>query len=150
MKIAIGSDHAAMEMKRAVAEFLRGHDIAFKDFGAFIKEDGIDYPDFGKDVSKSVASGEYEYGILMCGTGIGMSIVANKVKGIRAAHCTDIYSAKASREHNDANILTLGERITGIEAALKIVEVFINTKFEGGRHSRRIAKIKALEDEYFK
>lgn len=150
MNIAIGSDHAAILMKLAVADYLSQHNIVYKDFGAFKKEDDIDYPDFGRDVSKAVASGEYEYGILMCGTGIGMSIVANKVKGIRAAHCTDIFSAKASREHNDANILTIGERITSIGDALKIVETFINTAFVGGRHSRRIAKITALEDEYFK
>lgn len=148
--IAIGSDHAAMAMKQAVADYLKQHNIAFKDFGAFIKEDNIDYPDFGGLVSRAVSAGEYELGILMCGTGIGMSIVANKIKGIRAAHCTDVFSATASRQHNNANILTLGERITGIDTALQIIEAFISTEFEGGRHARRVAKITALEDEYFK
>ena len=115
------------------------------DFGTE-SEDSCDYPDFALPVAEAVAKGEYDRGILICGTGIGIGIVANKVKGVRAALCHDTFSAEACRNHNDANILTMGERIVGEGLALKIVETFLNSDFEGGRHQRRVDKIKALEE----
>lgn len=145
MKLAIGSDHGGFRLKEAIKTYLLTHDYEVTDFGTESK-DSCDYPDFALPVAQAVAKGEYDRGILICGTGIGIGIVANKVKGIRAALCHDTFSAEACRNHNDANILTMGERIVGEGLALKIVETFLNSDFEGGRHQRRVDKIKALEE----
>lgn len=145
MKLAIGSDHGGFRLKEAIKTYLLAHDYEVTDFGTE-SEDSCDYPDFALPVAEAVAKGEYDRGILICGTGIGIGIVANKVKGIRAALCHDTFSAEACRNHNDANILTMGERIVGEGLALKIVETFLNSDFEGGRHQRRVDKIKALEE----
>lgn len=140
MKIAIGSDHGGYKLKEEIKKHLRSKRLSFKDFGAF-SEGSVDYPDFGKMVAKAVASKKFKFGILVCGTGIGMSMVANKVAGIRAALCHSVYTAKMSRAHNDANILAMGERVLKRRTALKIVDTFLRTPFEGGRHLRRIRKI---------
>ena len=145
MKLAIGSDHGGFRLKEAIKTYLLAHDYEVTDFGTE-SEDSCDYPDFALPVAEAVAKGEYDRGILICGTGIGIDIVANKVKGVRAALCHDTFSAEACRNHNDANILTMGERIVGEGLALKIVETFLNSDFEGGRHQRRVDKIKALEE----
>ena len=145
MKLAIGSDHGGFRLKEAIKTYLLAHDYEVTDFGTE-SEDSCDYPDFAHPVAEAVAKGEYDRGILICGTGIGIGIVANKVKGVRAALCHDTFSAEACRNHNDANILTMGERIVGEGLALKIVETFLNSDFEGGRHQRRVDKIKALEE----
>jgi ribose-5-phosphate isomerase B len=145
MKLAIGSDHGGFRLKEAIKTYLLAHDYEVTDFGTE-SEDSCDYPDFALPVAEAVAKGEYDRGILICGTGIGIGIVANKVKGVRAALCHDTFSAEACRNHNDANILTMGERIVGEGLALKIVETFLNSDFEGGRHQRRVDKIKALEE----
>ena len=145
MKLAIGSDHGGFRLKEAIKTYLLAHDYEVTDFGTE-SEDSCDYPDFALPVAEAVAKGEYDRGILICGTGIGIGIVANKVKGVRAALCHDTFSAEACRNHNDANILTMGERIVGEGLALKIVETFLNSDFEGGRHQRRLDKIKALEE----
>ena len=145
MKLAIGSDHGGFRLKEAIKTYLLAHDYEVTDFGTE-SEDSCDYPDFALPVAEAVAKGEYDRGILICGTGIGIGIVANKVKGVRAALCHDTFSAEACRNHNDANILTMGERIVGEVLALKIVETFLNSDFEGGRHQRRVDKIKALEE----
>ena len=142
--IAIACDHGGLNLKGAIISFLKENGYEFKDFGTYT-EQSCDYADYAKEVSFAVAKGECEKGILVCGTGIGMSIAANKVKGIRAAHCTDYFSAKYTRLHNDSNILCLGERITGAGLALELVKVFLETEFEGGRHTQRIAKIAELE-----
>ncbi|MBE6016089.1 MAG: ribose 5-phosphate isomerase B [Lachnospiraceae bacterium] len=139
--IAMGSDHAGYEMKLVLAEHLkeRGYDV--KDFGTYSTE-SCDYPDFAKAVAKAVADGEAERGILVCGTGIGMSIAANKVKGIRAAVLSDEFSAQATREHNDANILCLGARVIDNDKAIKLLDIFMDTPFsEGVNHIRRISKL---------
>ncbi|HEY8423993.1 MAG TPA: ribose 5-phosphate isomerase B [Clostridia bacterium] len=145
--IALGNDHAAFNLKKTVIEFLKDHNLDYKDFGAFESDDteGVDYPDYALKVAKAVASGECEKGILLCGTGIGVSIAANKVRGIRAAVCTDVFSAKAARQHNNANILCLGERVIGPGVAREILEAFFATDFEGGRHQRRLDKISDIE-----
>ena len=144
--IAIGCDHAAITLKANIIEHLRSLGYEVKDFGCTSPE-SVDYPDYARAVAKSVASGESEMGILICGTGIGMSIAANKVKGIRCAVCGDTFSARATREHNDVNILAIGERVTGVGLALDIVDVFVTTKFSGdARHIRRINKITEIEE----
>ena len=146
MKIAIGCDHGGVEHKNAIAEHLKnaGHEIV--DFGIY-EAKAVDYPDIALKVANSVKSGECERGILVCGTGIGMSMAANKVKGIRAAAVSDHFSAKYTRLHNNANILCLGGRVIGIGTALELADLFINTPFEGGeRHQRRIDKISAIEN----
>ena len=148
MKIAVGSDHAGYGLKEAVVRCLEDDHADFKDFGPS-SPDPVDYTDIGIQVAETVASGEFDRGILVCGTGIGMSITANKVPGIRAALCTNAYCAKMSREHNDANVLTLGSRITDERAALEIVRTWLSTEYPGvERHARRIAKIHAVEDKY--
>ncbi len=143
--IAIGCDHAAVELKKSIIEHLEGQGFELKDFGCF-SSDSVDYPDYAEKVANAVVGGECEKGILICGTGIGMSIAANKVKGIRCALCGDTFSARATREHNDANILALGERVTGKGLALDIVDTFVKTPFsDDERHIRRINKITQLE-----
>lgn len=139
--IAVGSDHGGFALKQAVIKHLSDRGLEYKDFGTYT-QDSCDYPDFGRAVALAVASGECERGILVCGTGIGISIAANKVPGIRAALCGDCFSAEAARQHNDANILALGARVLGEGLALKIVDTFLDTPFSNDeRHIRRIAKI---------
>jgi ribose 5-phosphate isomerase B len=144
MRIAIGADHGGYELKQQIAEFLiaRGHQV--QDLGTH-NLDSVDYPDFAALVARAVAAGEAERGITICGTGIGVSMAANKVHGIRAALCTDCYMARMAREHNDAQVLCLGARVLGIGSALDIVQVFLKSEFLGGRHARRVGKINALE-----
>lgn len=139
--IAIGSDHGGFALKKAVMEHLEKRGFAYKDFGTYT-EDSCDYPEYGRAVAQAVASGEFERGILICGTGIGISISANKIPGIRAALCGDCFSAEATRQHNDANILAMGARVVGEGLALKIVDTFLDTPFSNDeRHIRRISKI---------
>lgn len=145
MKIAIGCDHGGFGHKNAIAEHLKENGYTVEDFGIY-EQTSVDYPDIAEKLSKSVAAGENELGILVCGTGIGMSIAANKVKGIRAAACSDHYSAKYTRLHNNANVLCLGGRVIGIGTAIELADIFVKTEFEGGRHQRRIDKITALEN----
>lgn len=143
--IAIGCDHGGVNLKKALIEYFNKNNIQFADFGTD-STSTCDYPDIAIPLAEKVALGEYEKGILICGTGIGMSIAANKVKGIRAALCHDVFSAKATRLHNDANILACGERVIGIGHFLEIVDAFLKTHFEGGRHSIRVGKITAREN----
>ena len=149
MKIAVACDHGGLALKNVLLEYLKKNGYEIMDFGTCTAE-SCDYPDFVLPAAEAVASGEYERGILVCSTGIGVSIAANKVKGIRCAHCHDTYSAKYTRLHNDANMLAFGQKIIGDGLMLEIVETFLNTEFEGGRHQRRIDKIKAIEEKYFK
>ena len=149
MKIAVGSDHGGFLLKDEIIKHLKQKDIDFVDFGCFTTE-SVDYPDIGQAVGEAVAAGEYDKGIICCGTGIGISISANKVPGIRAALCGDCYSAKVSREHNDANVLALGERVIGVELAKMIVDMWLDTEFLGGRHGRRVGKISNIEKKYNK
>lgn len=149
MKIAIGSDHGGYELKQYIKEFLSNKNIEFVDYGTD-SEESVDYPEFGHKTAKAVADGKCVRGIVCCGTGIGISISANKVPGIRCALCTDGYSARMSREHNNANMLALGGRVVGKDLALEIVDIWINTEFQGGRHERRVGKISAIENEYTK
>ena len=146
MKIAIGNDHAAIQFKEEILTHLQSRTgIEATDLGANSK-DGQDYPDHALRISTEITSGKYDMGILLCGTGAGMSIAANKVKGIRAVVCSDPYTAKLSREHNDANILCIGARVVGTELAKIIVDAFLDAKFEGGRHQLRVDKIMAIEN----
>jgi len=142
--IAIGSDHGGFKLKAEIIKFFEEKGYKYKDFGTY-NTDSVDYPDYGRVVAEAVVHGECERGIVICGTGIGISIAANKVKGIRAALCTDTYMAKMSREHNDSNVLALGERVIGAGLALDIVEAWLNTDFAGGRHSTRVNKISSIE-----
>ena len=143
--IALACDHGALDLKHAIMKHLEQRGLAYKDFGCYTK-DSCDYPDFAGPAAQAVASGECDRGIVCCTTGIGVSITANKVKGIRAALCGDCYSAEMTRRHNDANILAMGARVLGTGLALKIVDTFLNTEFEGGRHARRIALISDIEN----
>ena len=144
MKIAIGNDHVAVAMKNHIVKYLqdKGHELM--NFGTDSTE-RCDYPVYGKKVADAVASGACERGILICGTGIGISLAANKVKGIRAAVCSEAYSARLTRQHNDANIIAFGARVVGEATAEMIVDEFINTEYEGGRHQQRIDMITAIE-----
>lgn len=146
MKIAIGCDHAGVAMKNEITPVLEGLNIEWEDFGTK-DEESVDYPDFGEKVSKAVSKGKVDRGILICGTGIGMSIVANKFPGIRAALCQEDYSAKMSRLHNDANVLVLPGRVITIETAVNIIKTWFTTDFEGGRHQKRLDKITAIEEK---
>ncbi|HHY13799.1 MAG TPA: ribose 5-phosphate isomerase B [Thermoanaerobacterales bacterium] len=146
MKIAIGSDHGGYKLKKTIIEHFEEKDLNYEDLGCY-SVDSVDYPDIAFTLAKRVAKGEFDRGIIICGTGIGVSIVANKVYGIRAALCNDYFSAKASREHNDANILTLGERVIGPGLAKEIVDIWLETKFQGGRHETRVNKIKTIEKD---
>ena len=146
MKVAIGSDHAGVSMKSEIVPVLDELSIEWEDLGTK-DEASVDYPDFGEKVSEAVSRGEVDRGILICGTGIGMSIVANKIPGIRAALCQEDYSAKMSRLHNDANVLVLPGRIIDKEKAREIVKTWFTTDFEAGRHQKRLDKIKAIEEK---
>ena len=145
-KIAIGSDHAGFGLKEEILGLLKGLDIDIVDCGTNTTE-SVDYPDFGARVSELVSSGEAERGILVCGTGLGMSMVANKYPNVRAALCNDLFSAKMSRLHNDANILVMGGRVIGKDLAAEIVKVWLITPFEGERHLKRLNKIKKIEEK---
>lgn len=149
MKIAIGSDHAGISLKNEVLKHLETKGVEFKDFGTY-SEASCDYPDFAEKVAESVVNKEFEFGILVCGTGIGISIAANKVPGVRAALCSDTFSAHACREHNDANILAMGARVVGAGLAFDIVDSFLGAEFEGNRHQKRIDKISQIEKKYNK
>lgn len=144
MKIAISSDHGGNNLRKEIIDLLDELSINYEDFGPKTS-DSVDYPDYAKPVADGVASGEFDRGILICGTGIGMSIAANKVKGIRCALVHDVFSAKATRCHNDSNIIAMGERVIGPGLAREIVSAWLNTEFEGGRHERRVQKISELE-----
>ncbi|MBR1530136.1 MAG: ribose 5-phosphate isomerase B [Oscillospiraceae bacterium] len=141
--IVIGCDHAAVNLKKAIIEHLKEQNIAYLDMGT--DGEACDYPDIAEKVCNKIISGEAEKGILVCGTGVGMSIAANKIKGIRAAVCNDCFSTRYTRKHNNANVLCMGERVIGTGLALELVDIFIETEFEGGRHQRRVDKISALE-----
>ena len=149
MKIAVGCDHGGLNLKNEIIKHLNSKNIEIKDFGTYTSE-SCDYPDIAKVVGEKVIEKEFDFGILVCGTGIGVSIAANKIPGIRAALCHDTFSAHATREHNNANILTMGQRVVGTGLALDIVKTFLNTEFEGGRHQKRIDKISEIEKKYSK
>ena len=148
-KIAIGSDHGGVDLKTEIKDFLIKEGYEIKDFGTNSTE-SCDYPDIALPVAEAVVNKEYDFGILVCGTGIGIGIAANKVPGVRAALCSDTFSAHATREHNNANILTMGQRVVGTGLALDIVKTFLNTEFEGERHQKRIDKISEIEKKYSK
>lgn len=145
MKIGIGNDHSALELKAGIIELLkeRGHEVV--DYGTNSPE-SCDYPVYGEKVGRAVASGEVERGILICGTGLGISLAANKVKGVRAAVCSEPFTAKMSRAHNNCNILAFGARVVGAELAKMIVETWLDTEFEGGRHQRRVDMLMDIEN----
>lgn len=148
MTIAIGSDHAGYALKEAVKTYLEEKGVAIEDFGTH-NADSVDYVSYAKAVCGAVKSGSCEKGLLFCGTGIGMSMAANKIHGIRAAACSDYFSAKATRQHNDANVLCLGERVVGPGLAFALVDVFLETAYEGGeRHIRRLNQVMELENDY--
>mgnify|MGYP000578744940 CR=1 FL=1 len=142
--IALGSDHGGWALKQEVMKHLDARGLEYKDYGTY-SEDSCDYPVYGKAVAHAVADGECEKGIIICGTGIGISITANKVKGIRCALCGDSYSAEMTRRHNDANVLAMGAGIIGPNLAKKITEVFLTTEFEGGRHARRVGLLDNIQ-----
>ena len=139
--IALGCDHGGYELMQEVIKYLEEHGLEYKNYGTY-STDSCDYPDYAKKVSEAILAGECEKGILICGTGIGITIAANRYEGIRAANCTNSFMAEATRDHNDANILCMGARVIGVGTALKIVDTFLNTPFSNDeRHKRRIAKI---------
>jgi ribose 5-phosphate isomerase B len=144
MKIAIGADHAGYELKEQLLRMLREEGLEVEDVGTF-STDSVDYPDFAAAVGRKVVSGEAERGVLVCGTGIGVAIAANKLDGVRAASCHDHFTARMARAHNDANVVTVGARVVGVGVAEEIVRTFLATPFEGGRHGRRVDKIRDLE-----
>ena len=146
MKIAIASDHAGFRLKEILKPALQGLDIELDDLGCF-DESSVDYPDYAAKVAGGVAQGQYERGILICGTGLGMAISANKILGVRAVTVSDEFSARMSRAHNNANVLALGERVVGPGLAADIIKAWVETEFEGGRHQRRVDKMTALESQ---
>jgi ribose 5-phosphate isomerase B len=145
--IALGADHAGWQLKEEIKTWLLQRNVELLDLGTH-SPDPADYPDYAAQVGEAVASGKATRGILVCGTGIGMAMTANKVPGVRAAFCPDLFTARMSREHNDANVLALGGRLTGRELALEIIEMWLRAEFQGGRHSRRLGKITELERRY--
>ncbi len=147
MKIGLGSDHGGYNLKEEIKKHLASKGIECVDFGTENAKDSVDYPIYGEKVARAVVSKEVDYGILCCGTGIGISLAANKVKGIRCAVVSDTFSAKMSKAHNDANVLSLGERVIGKGLALEIVDTWINTEFEGDRHLRRVNMLKDIEEK---
>lgn len=140
LKIAIGADHAGFRLKETILSYLKDKNIDFKDFGAY-DEESCDYPVIAKKIAKEVADKNFNRGIIVCGSGIGVCIAANKVKGIKAALCSETFSAKSSRSHNNANVLCLGQRVVGEGLALEIVDIWLNTDFAGGRHKKRVDMI---------
>jgi ribose 5-phosphate isomerase B len=149
MKIALASDHAGYELKKGIAAYLAQKGIQHQDLGCG-PEEKVDYVDYAVKAARMIVSGDCERAILVCGTGLGMAIVANKYKGVRATPCSDEYTAEVSRSHNDSNCLTLGGRIIPLDEALFIVQIWLETEFEKGRHQRRIDKILAIEEKHFK
>ena len=145
MKIAITSDHGGNQLRKEIVQLLSERGFEYEDFGPKTDE-SVDYPDYASTVCEGVAAGRFDRGILICGTGIGMSIAANKIKGIRCALVHDVFSAKATRGHNDTNVLAMGERVIGAGLAREIVSAWLDTSFEGGRHARRVEKLMKLED----
>ena len=146
--IAIGCDHGGIQIKNAVIDYLKKNDIDYKDFGCY-SEESVDYPVFAYQVAKEVSDGEAELGIICCGTGIGVSMAANKVKGIRAAVVCDEFCAEMTRRHNNANVLCMGGRVIDEEKAVKLASILLNTEFEGGRHEKRVDMITAIENGTF-
>lgn len=146
MRVGVGCDHGGFDLKEAVVEVLKELQAEVVDYGTHSR-DSVDYPDFGRAVAQAVRQGEVDFGVIMCGTGIGISIAANKVPGIRAALCSDPYSARMAREHNDAQILAMGARVVGPGLAQEIVRAFFSARFAGGRHERRVQKIQLIEEE---
>ena len=146
LKIAISSDHGGNKLRKEIMDLLTELSISYEDFGPQT-DDSVDYPDYARPVAEAVQSGQFDRGILICGTGIGISIAANKFKGIRCALVHDVFSAKATRCHNDSNVLAMGERVIGPGLAREIVATWLNTDFEGGRHTNRVAKITAIEEQ---
>lgn len=146
MKIAVACDHGGYRLKNVIIEELKRLGYEVEDFGTY-SEESCDYPDYAAKAARAVASGECEKGVVVCGTGIGVSMTCNKIHGIRCALCHDVFSAKATRAHNDANMLAMGQRVIGEGLALEILRAWLSTDFEGGRHVRRIEKMMALEDE---
>ena len=144
MNVVIGNDHAAIQLKHEVIEYLKNQGITVKDKGAQEKT-SKEYPDYAQEVCNNILSGEYQLAILLCGTGAGMCITANKIRGIRSVVCSEPYTAQLSRAHNNANVLCLGARVVGTELAKLIVKAFLETPFEGGRHADRVAKISDIE-----
>ncbi|OAT79775.1 ribose 5-phosphate isomerase B [Desulfotomaculum copahuensis] len=147
MRVAVAADHGGFRLKMAVTGWLKEAGVPYDDLGTF-SEEAVDYPDQALAVAEAVRSGACDRGILCCGTGIGVSIAANKVPGIRAALCHDTFSARAAREHNDANVLTMGQRVIGPGLAEEIVRVWLSASFQGGRHARRVGKIAQIETKY--
>ncbi|MFD2170205.1 ribose 5-phosphate isomerase B [Tumebacillus lipolyticus] len=147
MKVAIAADHGGYTLKESVKKKLESLGLSYHDFGTY-SEESVDYPDYGILVAEAVARGEYDRGILICGTGLGMSIVANKVPGIRCALLHDTFSAKATREHNDTNVMAMGARVIGPGLADDIVELWLTTEFSGGRHAARVGKIADIEKRF--
>ncbi len=143
MSIAIASDHAGFELKEQIIQYFEKREIEYKDYGVY-ENTRVDYPDYGVKVAQKVVAGEHEKGVVICGTGIGVSITANKIKGARAALCCCDYMAEMARKHNDANILALGGRTTTIDLAIRMIDIFLKTHFEGGRHAVRVDKIHSL------
>src|SRR5574341_763160 len=143
-KVIFGSDHAGPVLRAEAVRVAREKGLEVEDLGTF-SADSVDYPDYARAVAEAVATGKARFGVLVCGTGIGMSIAANKVKGVRAAHCTTEYEARMARAHNDANVLCLGGRVLGVGQAGAVVEAFLAQPFEGGRHQRRVDKITSME-----
>ncbi len=146
MNVIIASDHAGLELRQELVAALKERGVPCEDVGPTSRE-SVDYPDFAKQVSRAVAAGTYTHGVLVCGTGIGMSIVANKYRGVRAALCTTEFEARMCRAHNDANVLCVGQRVVGGGVARAILEAFLATPFEGGRHEKRVQKIREAESE---
>lgn len=149
MKIAIACDHGGLNLKNEIIKYLEAHGHTYVDFGTK-STDSCDYPDFALPAAEAVANGVCERGIVVCSTGIGVSIVANKVPGVRCAHCHDVYCAKYTRLHNNSNVLAMGEKVVGTGYALEIADTFLTTQFEGGRHERRVNKIGEIEKKYGK
>lgn len=145
MKIAVGCDHGGFDLKNAIADHLKQRGFEVVDYGIY-ENKSVDYPDIASKLCKGILEGEADLGILVCGTGIGMSIAANKFKGIRAAACSEHFSAKYTRLHNNSNVLCLGGRVIGIGTALELADLFVDTEFEGGRHQNRIDKIAKIEN----
>lgn len=150
MRIGLGCDHGGFNLKNDIMNYLEGKGIECIDFGTKNDIDSVDYPIYGEAVANAVTNNEVDYGIVCCGTGIGISLAANKVPGIRCAVVSDVFSAKMSKAHNNANMLSLGERVLGKGLALEIVEAWISTEFEGDRHSRRVDMINEIEKKYIK
>ena len=148
-KIALACDHGGLKLKNKISAYLKEHNYEVIDFGTDAT-DSCDYPDYALPAAEAVADNRCDMGILVCSTGIGVSIVANKVPGVRCAHCHDVYCAEFTRRHNNANMLALGEKVVGEGYAMRIIEFFLSTEFEGGRHERRVNKITEIEKKYCK